>query len=269
MGGWAATCSQPACQLPSPDLPAPPCAAEAAHSATAEDLAGWVAAADHCQLSELRQRCIGELAGGLASAPGSAFADAALVAERCDRGSLGQLLGVLAAAASLNRLSVSPDAMAEALRRPAAEQPAVGEPRGCRGLQWELASFSQQPTAAGVAACSPWMLEGGREWRLEVHPGGDTARASGHVSGERSVLHCSSRSASPPAAAACAGLLPCPVLAASSPLPRPAAQAMGVPGSVEGLALGSRPGRQVAAPAAGAEAARRRGCPDLPRCPLA
>ena len=188
MGGWAATCSQPACQLPSPDLPAPPCAAEAAHSATAEDLAGWVAAADHCQLSELRQRCIGELAGGLASAPGSAFADAALVAERCDRGSLGQLLGVLAAAASLNRLSVSPDAMAEALRRPAAEQPAVGEPRGCRGLQWELASFSQQPTAAGVAACSPWMLEGGREWRLEVHPGGDTARASGHVSGERSVL---------------------------------------------------------------------------------
>ena len=51
-------------------------------------------------------------------------------------------------------------------------------------FEWVLERFSEQPAAVGEYVLSPWFAVAGREWRLEVYPGGDQQEAAGHLSGK-------------------------------------------------------------------------------------
>lgn len=74
-----------------------PSCAEHTSGASLFQLLDWLAAADQCQLDALRTRCTCEVAQRQASSPcglAGSLVDAQLVAERCDKGTLAQLLGL-------------------------------------------------------------------------------------------------------------------------------------------------------------------------------
>ena len=151
-------------------------AARVSHASTLQ-LMDWAVAADHCQLPELRLRCLGEVARRLPcvdSGLPDAFVDAALLAERCDRGVLAQLVALMA------RASI-PSSVPEPAEAASALQAAAN--RG--SFEWALERYSQQPCDVGDEVCSPWFSAAGRQWRLEVNPGGYSSTAEGHLSGAR------------------------------------------------------------------------------------
>lgn len=149
-------------------------------SAPLADLLEWVAAADTCQQPELRLRCIGEVARRLASRNSGlagAFADAAIVAEQCDKSALAQLLGLVLAAGGQNIAGslAAPSAAVEALQR--AANPG--------SFEWAFEHYSQKPSGVGQSVEFPWFNVAGREWRFRVDPGAASEEAAGHLSGER------------------------------------------------------------------------------------
>lgn len=172
-----------ACALPSPPLPLSLPTAEHAHIAAVRHLLGWAQAADHCQLVELRLRCLSEVAHRLTSPVddepvklAAAFADASLVVDACDTSLLAQLLGLVVAAGSSGRLP-APDAAVAALQQ-----------AGSHGMiEWVLERFSEQPNHVGDEVNSPWIAAAGRDWRFEISPGGISAESAGHLSGERGL----------------------------------------------------------------------------------
>ena len=87
----------PACLAANP----PTCAAGQADTTPLPRVVDWAAAADRCQLSELRLRCLSGLARRLAcgsSSLTSTFAEAALVAQCCSKSTLTELLALAMAA---------------------------------------------------------------------------------------------------------------------------------------------------------------------------
>lgn len=153
-------------------------------SAPLADLVGWVAAADCCQLHELRLRCISEVVRRLASRQGGlsgAFADAALMVGHLDKSVLAQLLGLVLAAGG--------EQVASNLAAPSAAVEALDQAANPGSFEWELERYSQQPGGVGRKAESPWFSVAGREWCLRVYPGGYTEETAGHLSGERRLRY--------------------------------------------------------------------------------
>lgn len=133
------------------------------------------AAADRCQLAELRVTCIRELARRLASAPSGlagAIADASILRQHCSAEELDLVMGLLADAASASSLA-TPSVTVDALQH----APIFGS------FEWTLERFLGQPSAVGERLLSPWFSAGGKEWRFQVFPGGATQEATGHLGG--------------------------------------------------------------------------------------
>lgn len=157
----------------------PGCTAGKVHSATVPELLDWMAAADHCQQPELRLRCLNEVARRLASQPtglASTFADSELLAERCDKSVLAQLVALLVTA---GRKSVP-----SGLPVPSAAAAALQKAANHGSFEWALERYSQQPSAIEESVTSDWFSAAGKQWQLEVYPGGDSEEAAGHLSGE-------------------------------------------------------------------------------------
>lgn len=157
-----------------PCLPVPH--AGKASTATMPQLLDWMAVADRCQLADLRLACLREVARRLASGSGGlagAFADAALLAGRCDKGMLVQLVGLLADAASADTLATA-----------SAATTALQQAANPGSFEWALEGYSEQPSAVGQHIYSPWFTAAGKEWRFKVFPGGRNEEAAGHVTGE-------------------------------------------------------------------------------------
>lgn len=122
----------------------------------------WASAADHCQLPTLHLQCLSEVASRLVGGHGSislasAFADAAMVAERCDKSMLAQLLGLVVAGTTPGCVPTPEDAAA-----------ALQEAANARSFEWEMACDLDAPPSYGLAVCSPWFASGGRQWGFEV-----------------------------------------------------------------------------------------------------
>lgn len=157
-------------------------------SATLSELLDWVEAAHHCQLPELVLHCISEVARRLASCNrygvhhglADTFAAAVVVAERCDKNVLAQLLALTADASA---------AAGAKIAAPAAAATALQQAPNHGSFEWALEPFSQQPSGMGEHVWSPWLSAAGKEWRLGVYPGGDTEEAAGHLSGKRASAH--------------------------------------------------------------------------------
>lgn len=223
VGGWgseAACRHSPACdrQLPTlvvskrhPDTCPPGLPADHLRSASLPQLVEWVAAADHCQLHGLRERCIVQLASRLVARPGGlllpAFANAALVAERCSKGVVANVMALLGAAASAGLIPGSgatagvahQPAATEALHRQATHggpawrsrletiaEAALDEPESATSgsFEWVLERYTEHFSAVGDQVCSPWFSAAGADWRFKVYPGGDVEESAGHLSGE-------------------------------------------------------------------------------------
>ena len=143
----------------------------------------WAAAADRCQLSELRLRCLSAPARRLAcgsSSLTSTFAEAALVAQCCSKSTLTELLALAMAAGQ----AASPEKFADSLPAPGAAAAALQQAANPGSFEWALERYSEQPAGMGQAVFSPWFSAAGKEWRLEVYPGSKATAWEGHLSGE-------------------------------------------------------------------------------------
>lgn len=154
--------------------------AEHAHTITTPAVLDWAKAADSCQQDELRLCCLVETARRLARVPTSlagAFADANRVVDALDKGMLAQLLGLMASAGGKKLCS--------RLAAPGAAAAALLEVGNHGSFDCVAARFSEASAEVGRSVESPWLAAAGREWKLQVCPGGATADASGHLSGEQ------------------------------------------------------------------------------------
>lgn len=179
-------------------------------AATRTELLQWAEAAERCHLPDLRMCCLTELARWRASGGDNlalTLADAAALAQGCgkDAGTLAALLGVLAAACGPSGTSrlAAPAAAAEALQRSAN----IGR------FECAFKGFSKLPKAVGKSKSSPWFKAAGKDWTLQLYPGGTTEGSAGHLSG-------AARLAAAPSATSCTRLITSPACAAVLMLPK-------------------------------------------------
>ena len=151
----------------------------------ADELITWIEAAEQCQQTSLRLTCMAQLAQLLmAQAPtgnalASSMADAAQL-ERCDKGTLVQLLGLVAAAS--RQLAPSEGLLAYKAPADGDIAAAIEQAANPGSFEWRIEQFSQQPAQPGSKLSSPWFMAGGREWQLTLYPNGSSQESDGHVS---------------------------------------------------------------------------------------
>lgn len=151
----------------------------------ADELITWIEAAEQCQQTSLRLTCMAQLAQRLmtqaptGNALASSMADAAQV-ERCDKGTLVQLLGLVAAAG--RQLATREGLLAYKAPAGGDIAAAIEQAANPGSFEWRIEQFSQQPAQPGNELKSPWFMAGGREWQLTLYPNGNRQENEGHLS---------------------------------------------------------------------------------------
>ncbi|PRW33982.1 BTB POZ and MATH domain-containing 4-like [Chlorella sorokiniana] len=143
------------------------------------ELLAWAEAADQCCNSDLRLRCLTEVAHRLAQGSSdlaSAFSSTAALANSCDHSTLSTLLGLLTHASGTDGASrlraITPAAAVEALQASA----------GRGTFEWVVEHYSQLPCGVGRRTESPYFRVAASEWSFPIYPGGDKEAAAGHLS---------------------------------------------------------------------------------------